>query len=90
MMVIRESLPNEPVVVDDLREIAKPGAEGEVRLHDMSGIELDEAGEWRRFPSGWYVEVCRNGKWQREAGPFWGSLFGIPRDAIEAAKRLSS
>ena len=65
-------------------EAAKPG---EVRLREViCDIEDDGNGGWRRVVPGWYVEEYREG-WQRVAGPYMPSLYGVPRAARDEAAR---
>lgn len=89
-MVISPGLGGKSWTRAEFQKIAEPGAEGEVRFqdHPWGTLDLDEDGNWKRAPSGWYVEVCRGGEWRRELGPFQSLLSdgaGPPKEIWDAA-----
>lgn len=86
-LVIKDGDPFKRWTDEQTAEINRSAPDGTARFHEiLAGLELVDGG-WRRFPSGWYVEVCRGGEWRRELGPFDSSLFeGVPREAIAAAE----
>ena len=75
--------------VESVREMSKPGAEGELRLHELRGGTERVDGAHRRIRPGWWIEICRDGSWERHSGPFgWSQLNGAPpQEALDAVRK---